>query len=233
MVGETLKDSAAGVFGVVAGGDLAACRLDGCDGFCGCTRNENVDWCLQLLLSPCQKLDAVLNSVQTPRVGQLLHGNWLCWVQSALVDPLLNAVQIDWRHLDGEALRKLAYDFHLPVLPIFLLRDSMGHILVVRSLMAVHNILRRLTTLESRRNFSMLFLTLVSSSRCLSFSTGWTTSATNALLVGLVSVVQASKNGGVADGEGWEEEGGHGAIVGSRWAKSRSEGRYPRRHGGG
>lgn len=109
----------------------------------------------------------------------------------------------------------------------------MDHILVIRSLMAVHNILRRLTTLESRRDLSMLLLTLVTPSRRLSLSTRWTTSATNALLVGLVSVVQASKNGGVADGEGWEEEGGNGAIVGDRRAKSRSEGRYPGRHGGG
>lgn len=119
------------------------------------------------------------------------------------------------------------------MLPVFLLRDSMGHILVIRSLMAVHNILRRLATLESRRDLSMLLLSLVTSSRCLSLSTRRTTSATNALLVGLVSVVQAGKDRGVADDEGWEEEGGSDAIVGDRWAKSRSEGRYPGWHGGG
>ena len=106
----------------------------------------------------------------------------------------------------------------------------MDHILVIRSLMAVHHILRRLTSLKSRRDLSMLLLTLVTSSGCLSLSTRWTTSTTNALLIGLLSVVQACKNGGVADGEEWDEEGGDGAIVGSRWAKRRGEGRYPGRH---
>ena len=109
----------------------------------------------------------------------------------------------------------------------------MDHILVIRTLMAVDNILRRLTSLESCRNLSMLLLTLVTSSGRLSLSTRWTTSATNALLVGLVSVVQASKDRGVADGEKWDKEGRNGAIVDSRWAERRGEGRYPGRHCGG
>lgn len=106
----------------------------------------------------------------------------------------------------------------------------MDHILVVRSLVTVYDILGRLTSLESGWDLSMLLLTLVTSSRRLSLSTGWTTSATNALLVGLVSVVQASKNRGVADGEEGNEKGGNGAISDCCWAKRRGEGRYPGRH---
>lgn len=123
-VGVAAQDALDGGGRVEAGGDGAAEGLDAGDGFGGCAGNDNVYGRGQVLgvlcarvsvpfstrvgtvaavTHPCQQLDAVaLDAVQTARRVQLLHGDGLGGVEAALVDPRLDAVEVDGRHVHLE-----------------------------------------------------------------------------------------------------------------------------------
>lgn len=69
---------------------------------------------------------------------------------------------------------------------------------VVPSPLAVHDDIRRLTTIEARRDLAVLLLTLVTTSGRFSLARGWTTTAANALVVRCGIIGKRGENGGVA-----------------------------------
>lgn len=87
-----------------------------------------------------------LDAVQTPRLGQFLHSNGLRRVQTALVDPRLDPVEVDGRH------------FHLEwvVLP--------------PPTLWVGDPLRRLPTLEACGHFAVRMLALLTPASRLSLA---------------------------------------------------------------
>jgi hypothetical protein len=121
-VGVAAEDALDGGGRVEAGGDGAAQGFDARNGFGGGARDNEVDGRGELLgvlrgplAWPCvgvestypgQQLDAVpLDAVDAARLVQLLHGDGLRGVQAALVDPRLDAVEVDGRHFHLEAVR--------------------------------------------------------------------------------------------------------------------------------
>jgi hypothetical protein len=108
----------------------------------------------------CQQLHAVsLNAMQAPALGQLLHSNGLGRVQPPLVDPALYAIEVDRAHLNLEG------------------------IVLAPATLRVGDPLRRLTSLEARRHFSVRMLTLLTTAGCLSLARGWTATALDPLVV--------------------------------------------------
>jgi len=66
----------------------------------------------------------------------------------------------------------------------------MEHAQILESLFSSDDLVWRLTTLELRRNFSMLFLAFLASARGLTLAGGWTSAAADLLVVGSRSVRQ-------------------------------------------
>jgi hypothetical protein len=99
-----------------------------------------------------------------------------------------------------------------------------GDIQILSSLLVVHDILCSLTTLEPRWHTSVLLLTLMSSSGCLSLAGRWTTTAPYALAVCLIFVLEVRENRGVSRLKEGDEECRDNAVRVLRWAKSRREG---------
>ncbi len=121
---------------------------------------------------PREQLDAVpLHAMQTPALGELLHGDGLARVQSPLVDPALYPIEVDRAHLDLERV----------VLPAAALR--------------VGDPLRCLTTLKARRYLAVRMLTLLTTSCCLSLAGRGTATTLDALAVGALVVGERGKDG--------------------------------------
>jgi hypothetical protein len=92
----------------------------------------------------------------------------LGWVDAALVDPFLDAVEVDWGDVEGET-----EDFRLDIIMLDELNDKKtrvinSHILI--PIFSVNNMFRCLTTRKPSRYFAVLLLTLMTPSRCLSLS---------------------------------------------------------------
>lgn len=115
---------------------------------------------------------------------KLLEGDGLAGVEAAVVDPLLDLVQVDGRHVDGEAVPALdLLHFHLHLLPFFGLTRR-GLLLVLESSLSVHHLLRRLSTVEVPRDLAMLLLTLVTTTRRLALARRGTATSSYPLVVG-------------------------------------------------
>lgn len=87
-----LHDLLDGEVGVIAREHGSTQLLHCTNGFRACARDHNIDGCFQLLLSSCEQLDAIFHAVETPRFAQFSQRDGLCWIQTALVDPVLYAV---------------------------------------------------------------------------------------------------------------------------------------------
>jgi hypothetical protein len=75
-----------------------------CSGFCGLSVGTWLEARGRTYAG--QELDAVpLDAVDAARLVQLLHGDGFRGIQAALVNPRLDAVEVDGRHLDLEAVR--------------------------------------------------------------------------------------------------------------------------------
>jgi hypothetical protein len=68
----------------------------------------------------------------------------------------------------------------------------------------VHNLHRRLSSLEARGYLSMLLLTLVTTTGRLSLAGRGTTTSSDALVVGFGDIAEVAKNRGVSDLRGEE-----------------------------
>lgn len=92
--------------GVVAGRDGAAGGLDGGDGGVGRARDDNVHGLPERgrgADAVGEQLDALARLVDAARVGELADGDRARWVDAALVDPGLDAVEVYGGEVDGEA----------------------------------------------------------------------------------------------------------------------------------
>lgn len=76
------------------------------------------------------------------------------------------------------------------------------HIHIIESTLAVHNDVRCLTTIEVCRDFAVLLLTLVTTSRGFTLARSRTTATTDPLVIGGGIVREGRKDRGVA---GWLE----------------------------
>lgn len=89
-----------GGLGVVASGDLSAGGFDGGD--CGGrgAADDNVDGGGELFGATGEELDAVLDAVDAAGLCELSEGDRLVRVQTACVDPCLEAVDVERSHFD-------------------------------------------------------------------------------------------------------------------------------------
>lgn len=62
-----------------------------------------MDWLFQGLGAVAEDLDAVDGSADAPALVELFHCDRLFGVNAALVDPVLETVEVDGCHVDGEA----------------------------------------------------------------------------------------------------------------------------------
>lgn len=62
-----------------------------------------MDWLFQVLGAVAEDLEAVDGSADAPALVELLQCNRLFRVDAALVDPVLDTVEVDGCHVDGEA----------------------------------------------------------------------------------------------------------------------------------
>lgn len=46
--------------------------------------------------STCQQLDAIFWLVDAARLGKLAHGDRMTGIDAAIINPLLNAIEVDW-----------------------------------------------------------------------------------------------------------------------------------------
>jgi hypothetical protein len=111
--------------------------------------------------------------------GQFANGDGAVWVDAALVNPFLDAVEVGGCEVESETalpdVRKSPSSFSL--------RSQDRDIHVVEPTLTVHHNLRRLSTIEPRGDFSMLLLTLVATSRGLTLTGRRTTTSPNSLIV--------------------------------------------------
>lgn len=157
---------------VVSRRDCASKLLDSVDGFCTSSRYDDIDWSSELILAASEQFHAVLDTVYTSGLVELFQGDGLRRIESALVDPILDAVEIDLGHIDREGILEASLSSYHPIW--------------------------RLSTIEAGRDFSVLLLTLMTTPRCLSLPTGWSSTSSDALIVGTFRVGQGGQNRGVA-----------------------------------
>jgi hypothetical protein len=75
---------------------------------------------------------------------------------------------------------------------------------VLETPLSMHNLHRRLSSLEARGNLSMLLLTLVTTTGRLSLAGGGTATSSDALVVGFGDIAEGAKNRCVSDLRGEE-----------------------------
>ena len=83
-----------GVFGVVASSDGAAKCFNGCDSGLRRARHDDVDRCCEGSGSTGEEFDAVFDAVDGACGGEFAERDRSGWVDSALVDPILNTVEV-------------------------------------------------------------------------------------------------------------------------------------------
>jgi hypothetical protein len=150
-----------------------------------------------------------LDAVQAPALVQLLHGDGLGGVQAALVDPALDAVEVDGRHVDGEGV----------VLAAAALRVGDG--------------LGRLAALEAGGHLAVGMLTLLTTSCRLSLARGGTATAPDLLIVGARVVRQRRQDRRASLRRGDGELDGGGPRTGGEERRGEADDLEPGRHGGG
>lgn len=82
--------------GVVPALDASADSLDGRDGGLGGAADDEVYRGGEVAFSLCEDLDAIAQAVDAARVVELADRDGLRGVKEAAVDPVLDAVQVDW-----------------------------------------------------------------------------------------------------------------------------------------
>jgi hypothetical protein len=95
-----LEDARDGGFGVVAGGEFAAGGLDGLDGGRTGAADDDFDGGGEFFGAAGEQLDAVFDAVDAARLCQFLECDGFVWVQTACVDPGLEAVDVERSHFD-------------------------------------------------------------------------------------------------------------------------------------
>ena len=111
---------------------------------------------------------------------QLLKRDGFAGIDAALVDPALYLVEVDCGHLDGVP-EALALAHPVPTQSTSLVQNR---VLILKPPDALDADQRRLTTSESTRYFAMLSLTSVASPRSFALAGSWTSSSSNAFIVG-------------------------------------------------
>ncbi|OAQ78951.1 hypothetical protein VFPFJ_02461 [Purpureocillium lilacinum] len=187
-----------GQLGVVSRHHLAARGLDGGDGPLRHARHHHVDRLLQALGAAGQDLDAVLDAADQLALDELLGCDLLRRVESALVDPVLDLVEVHF----GQ----------------FRFREPHG---------AVLHHQRRLAALEPRIHLAVLPLALVTPTRCLAM-TGRGAAAHALLgVLGALVVGEAAEDRGVPrllqrHAREARRQGGHGRTRGGPAARGRA-----------
>lgn len=98
---ENVADSNAGV---EARCQRAAGGLDGFDCGAGGAGDDKVDGLFEGCGGAAEDFDAVFGLVDASRVGEFADGDGSGWVDAALVDPFLDALEVDGGHINGEAV---------------------------------------------------------------------------------------------------------------------------------
>lgn len=156
-VGLALEHACDGWFGVVAGGDFAAGGFDGGDCRGRGAADDNVDGSGEGLGAASEQLDAVFGAVDAARGGQLFDGDGFVGVQTAGVDPGLQAVDVERCHVDRETESCKS----------FCLSQSSGFgacVLVLKASYTVDDLFGRLTSIEVAWHLAVSLLTLVTAS---------------------------------------------------------------------
>lgn len=111
--------------------------------------------------------------------SQFANGDRAGWVDAALVNPFLDAVEVGGREVESEtALPDVRKS------PSYFAPRSQGRdIHVVETTLTVHHDIWRLSTIEPRGDFSMLLLTLMTTSGGLTLTGRRTTTSSNSLIV--------------------------------------------------
>lgn len=149
---------------------------------------------------PCQQLDAVpLDAVQTSRLVQLLGGDGLGGIQAALVDPRLDAVEVDGRHFDLEG--------------VVLAPSSLG----------LGDAERRLAALEACGHLSVGMLALLTAACRLALPRRRASSTPDPLAVGALVVRQRRQNGRASSLGGPSLEGSNCGCSHGRLVRERQE----------
>jgi len=64
-----------------------------------------MDWLFEDSLTAAEDFYAVFVLVDAAGFGQFAYGDWAGWVDAALVDPVLDAFEVDGGHFEGEAVK--------------------------------------------------------------------------------------------------------------------------------
>lgn len=94
------------IFGVEASGDRAAQSFDSCDGGLRGAGHNNIDWCCEGSSTAGKEFDPVFDAVYSPCRSKFAEGDWFGRVDPALVDPILDPIEINGRHFKGEAIKE-------------------------------------------------------------------------------------------------------------------------------
>lgn len=99
------QDVADGGGGVEARCQRAAGGFDGFDGGAGGPRDDEVDGLFEGCGGAAEHFDAVFGLVDAAGMGEFADGDGSGWVDAALIDPFLDALEVDGGHFGGEAGR--------------------------------------------------------------------------------------------------------------------------------
>lgn len=144
-----------------------------------------------------EQLHALLGLVDAARLGQLADRDGAGGIDSALVDPFLDAFEVHGREVNGVAvLMSVSSRFHLSSFIKTVKCNATGRlkqaaqgkvmrgIHIVESPFTMHHDVRRLTTRKPRGHFTVLLLTLVTSSGSLTLTGSGTTTSSDAFVIG-------------------------------------------------
>jgi hypothetical protein len=165
-----VEDAADGRGRVVACCDGAAGGFDGGDGGGGGARGDDVNGLFKGFAAVAEDLEAVDGSAGAFAVVELFHCYWAVGVDAALVDPVLEAVEVDGCHFDGEAgLDGSGLGF----LCIWVLDFGfwgLENLHVDTAAFTVNDDIFRLTAIEAGRDLAVLALTFVTATGGLTLS---------------------------------------------------------------
>ena len=154
-VGLALPDAVDGVLGVEACGDGAAEGLDSGNGGLRGTGDNNIDGGCEGGGAAGEQFDAVFDAVHGARGGEFAEGDGLGGVDSSLVDPVLDSVEVYGGHVKGKAWSEL--------LEKWLESKNVQCLQVLESFFSSDHLIWCLTALKLVRNFAMLSLAFVAS----------------------------------------------------------------------
>jgi hypothetical protein len=196
--------------GVVAGRDRAAGGLDGGDGGVGRARDDNVHGLPERgrgADAVGEQLDALARLVDAARVGELADGDRARWVDAALVDPGLDAVEVYGGEVDGEAgssvnqsimscrTQKTYADAEKKKKKK---KDLGRDVHILKPPFPMHDMVRRLPAVEARWSLVVLFLAAVATAGGLALAGGGAAASADPLVVGARVVGEGGEDVGVA-----------------------------------